>query len=191
MANKVDGLSTTVISTFQSGDTMAFKQVYDLSFEYLFHVILKMVHHREDAQDLAHDVFVKIYEKRAHFNHSCLFSTWLYRIATNHTLNFLTQQQGRRKKESAIYFWNNPSGAGDWEHELDDDGQLSELLMGIKPEYRICLVMHELDDLSYDTIADTLDISLGTVKSRINRAKTQLKDLLAAAKAGQTTPVSG
>lgn len=172
----------------QKGDTAAFEQLIHKYEKQVINTAYKMFGNPEDAYDMAQEVFLKVYRQLETFHMQSSFSTWLYRITANVCLDEL------RKRKRRI----NPVSL-----TVEDDEQLSELPVSddsASPEtiaqkhelsrviqqaiselddvYRIVITLREIDGLDYQAISEVLGISLGTTKSRISRARRQLKEKL-------------
>lgn len=177
-----------VIGRVLAGDTEAFEQLLLANQAKVYNRCLRIVKNPEDASDLAQDAFLKAYQNLASFKGESSFSLWLYRLTTNVCLDFLRREK-RREKSSLTY---QDEGGETLEIELpderfmpDEQTEKKEVLEHIKAgleqlseEHRKILMMRELDGLSYDEIAEMLQLSVGTVKSRIARARQQLTKIL-------------
>ena len=168
----------TYTQDFLAGDETAFKTLYTETFAMLYRVVFRMVGLREEAEDILHDVYIRAYEKRHSYRPELSsLRTWLYRIAVNHTLNVL-----KRRKWS-----NNLRRLLGWREEeqdtLDDylvveEGQnIQRLLQKVPENFRMCLVLRDIEEKPYEEIAGLLKLNTGTVKSRINRGRKILKEL--------------
>ncbi|PKM77562.1 MAG: RNA polymerase subunit sigma-24 [Firmicutes bacterium HGW-Firmicutes-15] len=140
----------------------------------------------EDAQDLAQDVFVQGFKGIRSFRNDADFGTWLHRIAVNQWINFC-----RRNKKVVTFSLDEPLPvregevsrelAASEESPLDKversefNAMVGTALNRLLPEFRIVLILREIEGYNYDEIAAMLDCSLGTVKSRINRGRKALK----------------
>jgi RNA polymerase sigma-70 factor, ECF subfamily len=167
-------ISKNTADAFVSGDLKAFENVYKETFKTIFQLVYRMTRNHHEAEDLTHDIFVRAYEKRALYNkEKAALSTWIYRMAVNFTLNTF-----RRKKH-----WSNGLLIEEREtvevlmENLEDSEMVVEILERINPDFKICLIMRDVEERPYDEIADILGISIGTVRSRINRGRSQLKKL--------------
>lgn len=171
-----------IIEKVKNGDTDAFeklvkayeKQVYSLSY--------RMLSNAQDAQDAAQEAFVKAYVNLSSFRGDSKFSVWLFRLANNCCIDML-----RRRKEtvslSAVsddgenIVLDIPDSSPGPEDKLISREAASAIAEGIKllPEdYRSCIVLREIGGQSYAEIAETLSLDIGTVKSRIFRARKRL-----------------
>lgn len=141
---------------------------------------------REEAEDLAQDIFIKAFQSLNGFKGESRFSTWLYRIATNHCLNRLKEEKRRNPgllpspmtPDSILSTKDDPSS----HHLRLEKKELQELVQSrikeLKGEYRLVLVLRDIQGLSYEDIAEVLDLEIGTVRSRLHRARMELKGLL-------------
>lgn len=174
-----------------SGDTRAFEElvaqyqgkVYALAFRYLGN--------EEDASDMAQEALLKAYRSLRLFKGNSSFGTWLYRITTNVCLDELR----RRKRRISPLSLDEPLATQDGdelEKEIADQSPgadilyeqkefseyIQNLLDELRPEHKTAIVLRDVMELSYEEIAQTLDCSLGTVKSRISRARDMLRKKL-------------
>jgi RNA polymerase sigma-70 factor (ECF subfamily) len=137
-----------------------------------------------EIEDLVQDTFLKAYSRLDSFEHQSSFYTWLYRIATNTILDHM-KRRGRSPVQSVedpeIVSAQPPSRlvAPDTAMQRDEIAKITHAVLEQIPEiFRTVLVMREFDDLSYQEIADVLGISIGTVESRLFRARARFKDKL-------------
>jgi RNA polymerase sigma-70 factor (ECF subfamily) len=137
-----------------------------------------------EIEDLVQDTFLKAYSRLDSFQHQSSFYTWLYRIATNTILDHM-KRRGRSPVQSVedLEVVDTPSTARsvgpDAAMERDEISKITHAVLEELPDiFRTVLVMREFDDLSYQEIADVLGISIGTVESRLFRARARFKDKL-------------
>ena len=137
-----------------------------------------------EIEDLVQDTFLKAYSRLDSFQHQSSFYTWLYRIATNTILDHM-KRRGRSPVQSVedLEVVEAPSSARsvgpDAAMERSEIAKITHAVLEEMPEiFRTVLVMREFDDLSYQEIADVLGISIGTVESRLFRARARFKDKL-------------
>lgn len=159
-----------VVTACLSGDLAAHRQLYDACHENVYRLAVRMVG-LQDAADVTQQVFLQAFRSIHQFQGGSRFETWLYRLAVNESLQHL-----RRNRR-----WRH--------HELDrepmdetqhgDDAERKELLeqalARIDPELRAIFLLREVEELSYHEIAEALDIPEGTVGSRLNRARRELR----------------
>lgn len=167
-------VSKETADAFVSGDLKAFETVYRDTFKTIYQLVYRMTGHRQDAEDITHDIYVRAYEKRSLYKKErSALSTWLYRIAVNYTLNAL---RSRKRWSSETVIDNRESAEVLMEH-LEDAELVAEVLERINPDFKACLIMRDVEERPYGDIAQILGISIGTVRSRINRGRSQLRKL--------------
>ena len=177
-----------IIRAVLDGNTSAFD---DLVLEYqnrVYHITLKMTGNEEDAFDLSQETFLKAYRSLKSFRGESAFGTWLYRLASNLCIDFLRKQK-RRGGGQAVSLdeeteWR-PRELPDLRYEPQEALERKELrervragLARLPEEQRLILVLRDVEGLSYQEIGDVLQLELGTVKSRIYRARARLAALL-------------
>jgi len=156
-----------------SNDTSAFSLLYDKYADKIYHKCISFVKDKQLAQDLTHDIFVKIFITIKKFKFQSSFSTWVYRITYNFCIDFLRKQQ----KQQFIRLEDDNDTSMLEEEESDDElfaisvDRLELILEQIAPEEKAILLMKYQDDLSIKDIADALDISESATKMRLKRAK--------------------
>lgn len=170
-----------LVKRAKGGDEKAYKELVDKYERALFYHILKMVKDREQVEDLVQEAFVKAFDNLSSYSTNYAFSTWLYRIATNNTIDYL------RKKKLKTLSINKPKKTRDGEMELQLPDESASTDRNIIKKQRQQIVRNAIDDLpekyrkvielrhmeekSYKEIAKILDSPLGTVKAHIFRAR--------------------
>ncbi len=162
----------------QKGDNDAFSELVSLYEKKVYNLTLRMTRNPEDALDLSQEIFIRIYKSLPLFKAQSTFSTWVYSIASNTCIDF-TRKEAKRKTlsiDEEEYF-----DIPDLKHQPEACAENNELrkqiaagIDSLSSEHREVIVLRELNGLSYEEIADALDISCGTVKSRICRAREKL-----------------
>lgn len=169
-----------------AGDRDAFSSLLQRHQRRILNFIYRMVGERGFAEDLTQEVFLKAYEALPRFRGEAAFGTWLFRIAHNHCLNAL-RRKGREIAVTALA--KEPSNGNplaqlpDPSAPVDERMEQRELhvvvqakLAELTPEHRAVLVLRDIQGLSYDEIASALNLEGGTVRSRIHRARMELKE---------------
>lgn len=166
-----------------SGDQDAFKALMNKYQKPLYYHIVKMVKNNEQVEDIIQESFVKAFSNLNSYNTNYAFSTWLYRITTNHTIDYL------RKKKLKTTSINEPVRAKDGEMEFQIVGNaetdrkiirkerkkiVSDAIQNLPEKYREVIEMRHLEEMSYQEISEQLDLPLGTVKAHIFRAREML-----------------
>ena len=172
----------------KQGDQEAFEQLVLDNQNRIYALALRLCGDREEAADLAQEAFVKAWQGLSSFQGESSFSTWVYRLTTNLCIDHLRKKRRREAVESVVSLdatdggWAEPA---DWESDpqrlLERSERGRALARGLArlPDWqRQALVLRELSGLSYQEIAAALDIDLGTVKSRIARARLALRKVL-------------
>ena len=173
-----------IVQKVLKGDVNAFEKLVLEYEKSVYNIALRMTGNSEDASDMTQEAFIKAYNSLQSFRGDSKFSVWLYRIATNVCLDFLRSKS--RKPTVSLSVEDNEGE----EVQLDvaDESQSPELLLDrqmtresvrrgletLSPEYRQILLLREIQGLSYDEISQTLGLEVGTVKSRIFRARKKL-----------------
>ena len=174
-----------LINRFKSGDKSAFESIILNYQDRIYNLCLYMLGSKHDAEDAAQDTFFKAYRSLNDFKPNASLYTWLYRIAVNTCIDYkrkpLLESLFRRSDTGEEMVIEHPSDSPSPEKEYESkqiQGALQEALRKLSPKLRAAIVMKEMEGLSYEEIADTLDVSIGTVKSRISRARDELRTLL-------------
>ena len=176
-----------LIKRCKNGDRDAFNELFGMYESKVINIAYGMLSDRDDAYDAAQEVFIKVYKNIASFKENSSLSTWIYRITANTCNDFLR----KRQKQSASV---SISIVSDEEHDMDipdtapmpdeyaelNEAQkaLREAISQLNDEYREIITLYDVEDLSYERIAAILSCPVGTVKSRLNRARKNLKKIL-------------
>ncbi len=177
-----------VIRKALEGDQRAFTDILHRYRGSIYNLIYKMVHNKEETEDLVQEAFIKAFASLSSFNAEYAFSTWLYKIAINNCIDHF------RKKKLKTYSIDNPIESKDGmikrefsdttflpDHPLlsKEKSKLIEDAISKLPEkYQRSIILRHNEDKSYEEISKILDIPLGTVKARIFRAREMLKKQL-------------
>jgi RNA polymerase sigma-70 factor (ECF subfamily) len=143
-------------------------------------VAVRMLGDRGEAEDLAQDVFVKVFRALKDFQHEALFTTWLYRVTANSCLN---QIQKRKQERSMSRVLDDPEAhpdpAANPQRVLEEKQAkllVERAIRELPSDQRVVLLLRDIEGLSYEDIAESLGIELGTVRSRLHRARLQIKN---------------
>ena len=167
-----------ILINASQGDVRAFEEIYKATAGFVYNVAWRIVNNREDAQEVTQEVFLIIYRKLKDFRFESSFKTWVYRVTANCAVNF-AKKTAKTKNKMVPYddaltagaVFNEAKALLDKEHHAEIvDG----LLKAVNPEQRVCVVLRNLEGLSYQKIAETLNININTVRSRLKRAREKL-----------------
>lgn len=175
----------SIIDRFKNSDEAAFKELVLKHQDRIYNLCRHMLGNSHDAEDAAQDTFVKAYQSLKKFKPEASLYTWLYRIAVNTCLDykkrpffaslFRKSEEGDDFVSEALSHWPSPERL----YESKQIGlALHNSIRKLPAKLRTAIVLKEIEDLSYEEISDILEISIGTVKSRISRAREKLKILL-------------
>ena len=177
-----------LVERAKAGDQSAFEQLVLDNQNKVFSLALRLVNDREEAADLAQEAFVKAWQGLASFQGESSFATWVYRLTTNVCIDHLRKKKRREGVEAVVSLDDTDSG---WAEPVDRESDPQRLLersergealargLDRLPDWqRQVLVLRELSGLSYQEIGEKLDIDMGTVKSRIARARLNLRKIL-------------
>lgn len=179
-----DGDEAELIDRARNGDSEAFGVLVERYQRRVVGVALAVVKNQDDALELAQETFVRAFENLKNFESRSSFSTWLYRIAANLSIDFW-RREGRhvvlRGEDAQNEIERLPSLQGDSFKEVSRS-ELSERLKNaleqLTPEHRAVILLREVEGLSYDEISETLQCPRGTVMSRLHYARTHLRMIL-------------
>jgi len=178
-----------LVQQINDGDEKAFRLLVDRHQKMVLHTCLGFVQDRNDAEDLAQEIFVELYHSLHKFRGESKLSTWIYRIAVNRSLNFVRDNKRRKffrsigislgdetKVDVADESWSSRP-----DHEVENDQRRINLYKAINslPErQRVAFTLSKLEDLAYQDIAEVMGLSLSSVESLIHRAKLGLQKKL-------------
>jgi RNA polymerase sigma-70 factor (ECF subfamily) len=179
-----------LISGLQAGDESAYEQLIERFQTPVYSLAWRLLSDPSDASDVVQEVFLKIFRNVGSFRGDSTLRTWVYRIAVNEAHNRRRWLFRHRRGETGIEeIFDDSEGR---ERPLTDSGEtpfdftmnreaqslLEEGLAAINPVFRAALVLREVEDMSYEEIAAILEVSMGTVKSRIMRGREALRKYL-------------
>ncbi|HEU4988160.1 MAG: sigma-70 family RNA polymerase sigma factor [Gemmatimonadota bacterium] len=181
-----------VVALAQRGREAAYRELIRRYERPVFSLVFRMVRDRELAEDLAQDTFIKVLQHIDRYRPEFKFSSWLFKIANNVAIDHL-----RRRQLDTISMDGSPHAltseaveatsfdvSGHEESALDQlearelGSSIEKAIAQLRPEYRACILLRHVEDKSYEEIAATLDLPLGTVKTYIHRARHELRGLL-------------
>src|SRR5712672_4127066 len=178
-----------LVQAAKRGDITAFEQLVKRYDRNVFRIAQHITQHREDAEDVVQDAFLKAYENLGQFQGQSKFYTWLVRIAVNEALMKLR----RRRPERTVSLDEDvkteddsvPREVADWSpnpEQMYNQAELKEILsktiQGLPPSFRTVFVLRDVEGLSTEETAEALELSIPAVKSRLLRARLQLRERL-------------
>jgi RNA polymerase sigma-70 factor, ECF subfamily len=169
-----------LLRRFKNGDLYAFEDLVIEFQDKIFSLCRYMLGNARDAEDAAQDVFIKAYQKLNDFRPNASLYTWLYRIGVNTCLDYKRRYFFRLLDHSESKMNSLPGeSTPEKQYQLKETSMaINRALAGLPEKLRITIVLREIELLSYEEIAEVLNTSVGTVKSRISRARELLKAAL-------------
>ncbi len=171
----MQNISEDVLIKASRGDTDAFEKIYRATSGFVYNVAFRIANDREDAEEVTQEVFLTIYRKLKNFRFQSSFRTWVYKITTNSAINYCKK---RSKEKNRTVAYNDDlklaSFHSEIEKQIDKEHQeetITSMLETLKPDQRACIVLRNIEGLSYKEIAESLEININTVRSRLKRAR--------------------
>lgn len=169
------------IKRIQAGDRTAFEALLDAYETRVYRLALRFTGNASEAEDVTQEVFLAVYRGLGNFRGDSALGTWIYRVAMNHCLEY----RRKRRLETVPYDAELTLAITDWREDPAQAANRGELsakveaaIASLSPLHRDVVVLHELQGLTYQEVAATLDVPVGTVKSRLSNAFRRLRDLL-------------
>ncbi len=172
-----------LIKRFQKGDVWAFEEIVRRYRDRLTNFVYRYVNDRREAEDLVQDTFLKLYQNKHAYKEIAKFSTWIYTIAANLAKTLL-----RKRKTRKLMFFSH---LGPEDKDLDlpskdrttqeilesEQGEkfIQQAISKLPEHFRIAIILRDVQELSYEEISNIIGKPIGTVKSRINRARLRLQ----------------
>lgn len=173
---------------FQEGNTEAFNELVRRYQDRLHNFLFRYTHDHQDCEDLVQETFLRVHKSKHSYERIAKFSTWMYTIALNLAKSLYKKKQRMYK----VSIHKDESDPDDMELLLEDHSilqdealhqklsmeKLEEALMELPEDFREVIVLRDLQQLAYDEISEITGIPMGTVKSRINRGRAQIQELI-------------
>ena len=194
-----------LIRRAQQGDNSAFEQLLLAHQKKVYNLCLRMAANPDDALDLSQEAFIRAWRALGQYQFEANFSTWLFRLTSNVCIDFLRRK--KRRQETSLT--ENYDDSDDGAELLVPDGnplpeqqaisnetrlELAQAMEKLSPDHREILQLRVVEDLPYEQIADILGVRVGTVKSRLARARLSLRKILKAGNyfsSASSEPVEG
>ncbi len=178
-----------LIQRAQDGDVVAFENLIQEYQKRIFSIAYRMMQNQEDAADLTQEILLKLFKNLDKFRGNSKFSTWVYRVATNSCLDALKKAKRQTgysldkgiETEEGTLLGEIPDKGPTPQEVAEKKAMIEAVRLGIaklSKEHQRVMILREFEGLSYEEIAQILNCSVGTVKSRINRGRENLKKIL-------------
>ncbi|MCK4716860.1 MAG: sigma-70 family RNA polymerase sigma factor [Candidatus Marinimicrobia bacterium] len=175
-----------LIRRFQAGDEAAFEEIVHRYKNRLMNFAYRFVLDREESEDIVQDTFLKVYQNRYAYKEIAKFSTWIYTITANLAKTIL------RKRRNRKLFYFSRLGLEDKDMDFPSKNQepqkkiegkfneqtIQRAILKLPEHFRTAIILRDIQELSYEEISNIINAPLGTVKSRINRARLRLQEEL-------------
>ncbi|HEX9745218.1 MAG TPA: sigma-70 family RNA polymerase sigma factor [bacterium] len=177
---------SSLVQASIAGDDEAFAELVRLYYDRIRAYVYHHLHREDELEDALQEIFIKAYQALPNFRKKSNFYTWLYRIASNYCIDRL------RKRRLELVSIDNEESSDSIQAKLQSNsdtpeenltrkemvGMIRLALEKLEPVHQNIIVMREIEGLSYEEISETLEINIGTVKSRLARARNELRDVL-------------
>ncbi len=184
-----DDLENILINKAKQGNITAFEKLITSYEKVVYNISYRMFNNEEDAKDISQEVFIKFYKNLDKFDGTSKVSTWLYRITVNTCIDEMRKRKG---KETSSIDEVISMDEGDLKKQYQNDSKtpeekliskeniddLKKAIDSLSQNHKTLIVLRDIQGLSYSEIAEITDCSLGTVKSRLARARVQLKNII-------------
>ena len=167
------------------GDTTAFGELVRRYQDRLYNTVFRILNHNEDAQDVVQEAFLSAYQSLGNFKGDAQFFTWLYRIAVNTAISH------KRKHRMGLSIHPGSQGGTAMEpvdsslasqpgqalQRQEEENRVQQALLRLSPEHRAVLVLKDMEGQKYEDMAAILGVPIGTIRSRLHRARTELREV--------------
>ncbi len=186
---QLDSLSNEdLMERFQDGCESSFNLLVNRFKDRLHNFLYRYTHDHQDCEDLVQETFLRVYRSRQSYERIAKFSTWMYTIA----LNLARSLYKKKKRMTTVTIHKDENDPEDAAMKIEDDtilpddslhekmcmNELEKALPKLNEDFREVVLLRDIQQLSYDEVAEITELPMGTVKSRINRGRAQLQDLL-------------
>jgi len=188
--DRAANLDEELVEGLRAGNSEAYEALICRFQQPVYNLVFRLSGSRDDASDIVQEVFLKVFRNVGHFRNQSSLRTWIYRIAVNEAWNHrrwcwrhqrqevgMNEEEGGRPREDVL----RDPGRSPYQLAADHETHslLENALTALNPKFRMAVVLRDVEELSYEEIAAVLDVSLGTVKSRILRGREALRKNLA------------
>lgn len=184
-----DDIEKTLLNKAKQGNIIAFEKLIISHEKTVYNIAYRMFNNEEDAKDIAQEVFIKIYKNLNKFDGNCKISTWIHRITVNTCIDELRKRKGKETSsidslidlddsEVQKQYTDNSFNPEQSLINKEDIEDLKNAINLLSENHKTLIVLRDIQGLSYNEISEITQISLGTIKSRISRARIQLKNII-------------
>ncbi len=174
-----------LIRECREGNNAAYGELVSRYQDRLFNSLLRLVNNAEDARDVAQEAFLHAYQSLHTFKGDSLFFTWLYRIAVNTAISMKRKQRptiriqaGGDERNSVDPLDSTESNRPGYAIEMaEEERAVHDALAKLSPDHRAVLVMKDMEGMKYEEMADVLGVPVGTIRSRLHRARLEMRDI--------------
>ncbi|MDD5669615.1 MAG: RNA polymerase sigma factor [Candidatus Omnitrophica bacterium] len=160
------------------GDVDSFELIYKAAAGFVYNVAFRVIGNRQDAEEITQEVFLVIYHKLKYFRFQASFKTWIYRITMNRAINRykknLRERGGMVEYDETVCPVIVPHEIENKINQEQCEDTVISLLKSLNPDQKACIVLRNIEGLSYQEIAEALKININTVRSRLKRARESL-----------------
>ena len=171
-----------LISRFQNGDERAYVELVNRYKDRLLNFVFQFLGDIEQAEDVVQDTMLRLYEKKHYYKEIAKFSTWIYTIARN----LANTELRKRKRTKTTYLsqlskerqFEIPAIQDDVDQSLQNEfinDRIQSAISNLPEHFKVVIILRDIQELSYEDISNIVEVPLGTIKSRINRARIQLQ----------------
>jgi RNA polymerase sigma-70 factor (ECF subfamily) len=177
-----------LVARARNGEQKAYAELMHRYKDSIYFMVLKMVNNKEDANDLTVETFAKAFEKLDKYQPEFAFSTWLFRVATNNCIDFIRKKKlnttsihgmtDEDGEEQTLQIKSDTLNPEETQIKKQQTEELKLLISNLPHRYRNLITLRYFDELSYEEIAEQLDLPLGTVKAQLFRARFLLSNIM-------------
>jgi RNA polymerase sigma-70 factor (ECF subfamily) len=164
-----------IVQQCKNGNYEAWNMIVDRYAKTIYNLALNFFNNREDAEDITQDVFLKVYNNIDKFREDKSFNSWLVKLSTNYCIDHWRKSKRSAKRvdlsDDLMKTEHTPEDSAVKEYDV---ANLRNKMSDLDPDLRLLLIMRDIQNHSYQEIAEILNLPLGTIKSRINRARIRL-----------------
>ncbi len=173
----------------KQGNIHAFELLIRQHEKTVYNIAYRMFHHEEDAKDISQEVWIKVYKSLSKFEENANFTTWIYRIAVNTCIDEIRRRKGKEtysvdesvetEKGPIAKQYRDSKPTPEEQYLKKESAEIMQKMINtLSEEHKTLVILRDIQGFSYGEIAEIIPCSMGTVKSRLARARTQLKKML-------------